>query len=643
MRDYIERYKQRFVDNYGDLLVTDIKTGRVKFPRSAEDFKTNLPSSDRLVADARTNLEYINYLESGYRNGLDDSWKALLNGMADTMGHRSATAEKVLRATADEIGNPTQWLKARAFDAYLALNPMRQFVVQGHQASLLAANFTKYVLSQGMARDMSAVHMAMLMPNKLHKIKGIEKLIGMRVEDALKLADEYRATGFEASIDRNNLVESGLDHLVETSQFKTVRGIKKAHKAVVGTNRKIGFDAGERVNIMSAWLAHRNKAIEQGKDITSQRTKDEIVARARNYTYNMNAAGDLPYNKNALALLFQFMQVPHKAMTQVLFNRALSPAEKVKLATYHAVMLPLPVGIGYELISGLDVEDEDARDFIANGLEGLIANRAAQLMFDDDTRIDISSLAAVDPNAPVDLITGLLTMDAGEILSNAPSLSLWSGHNPRITNIIEETYKFVTEPTDIDAKSSLELMKTFATFSSGYANLSKGFRELFVQEYDRRYNSSMNITDMSITTPESLAQLFGFGSLNEAYSRQTKQEAYSLSKEAREDVKTLYLAQKQAGSRQGLNVDNQEFQQHMLRAFWSATDFTSGQQEEYMKLLARDIQKGDEGVLGLILNNLNYVKAEDLMEMAQGAGVTDEVGDIIQMIMETEQMGDADD
>jgi len=643
MRDYIERYKQRFLSNYGELIETDTKSGRKAFPRSTADFKTNLPSSDKMVADARTNLEYINYLESGYRNGLDDGWKALLNGMADNMGKNSAFAEKVVRATADEIGNPTQWTKARAFDAYLALNPLRQFVVQGHQSSLLAANFTKYVLSQRLARDMAAVHMAMLMPNKLHKIKGIEKLLGMKVDDALKLADEYRATGFEASIDRNNLVESGLDHLVETSNYKTIEGAKKGYRAVVGKSRQWGFDAGERINIMSAWLAHRNKALEQGKDITSIRVQDEIVAKSRNYTYNMNSAGDMPYNKNALALLFQFMQVPHKAMTQVLFNRALSAKEKTKLGLYNALMLPVPVGLGYTIISGLDIEDENLRDFVANGIEGLVANKAAQLMLDDDTRVDISSLASVDPNAPYDLIMGFLTMDAGEILANSPSLSLWTGYNPRMTNILTETYKFVSEPKDISAESSLELMQTFASYSSGYMNLSKGFRELFVQEYDRRYNSSMMITDSSITTPEKVAQILGFGSKNEAYARQTKKELYEKSQEARDDVKAIYLAQKQAGFRKGLNIDSPEAHQHMLRAFWSATDFTVGQQKEYMSLLARDIEKGDDGVLGLILQNLNYVSAEEIMEAAQGAGVTDQVGEIIQMIMETERMGDADE
>ncbi len=636
MRDYIERYKMRFMNDYEDLLKIDENSGQLKFPKDADDFKVVEGSSTSRMGDARTNLEYIHYLESGYRNSLDDGWKALLNGTADILGGKTKVGEKIIRGVVDEIPSPTSWFKARAFDAYLALNPMRQFVVQGHQASLLAANFTKYVGSGKLAQEMAAVHMVMILGDKIDGVKGLEKLMGMKASEAKALAEEYRKTGFDAGIDRNNLVENGLDHLVDTEHLART---KKLYKAVVATNRKIGFDAGERINIMSAWLAHRNKALQDGKDITSKRVRDEVMAKARNYTFNMNAAGDMPYNKNSLALLFQFMQVPHKAMLQAT-NRALSRTERIKLGAYNAVMLPTPVAIGHSLISTLGIEDEDTRDFIANGLEGLVLNKMAQLMFDDDTRVDFSSLAAIDPNAPYDLIHGLLTSDLKEILSSAPALSLWGGYNPRITNIIKETYSFVTEPENLSLREGLELMKTFATYSSGYANMSKSFRELYVQEYDRRYSSSGAISDSAITTPEKLAKIFGFGSLSEAYARQTKTNLYRASQEARDDVKTLYLAQKQMAAKRGINVDNPEWQGKMLRSFWSVGDFSQGQQQEYLRMMAKDAKKGDNGVYGLIFNNMNYLPVEEIEKAAHGAGVYDEISETIQSIITTKKLGE---
>ena len=640
MRDYIERYKQRFMNDYEDLMAIDPASGQRKFPRSADDFVVNESMSNKRIADARTNLEYINYLENGYRNSLDDSWKALLNGIADGLGGAGLKrSEEFVRATVDEVQSPTQWFKARAFDAYLALNPLRQLVVQGHQATLLTANFPKYVVSQRLARDTTAIHMAMIAGDKLKNIKkggALEKLMGMKAEDALALAEEYRKTGFDATIDRNNLVENGLDSLIETDRFKTAKAFQTK---VVGTARKYGFDAGERINIMTSWLAHRNKALEEGKDITSKRVQAEIMGKARNYTFNMNAAGDMPYNKNALNLVFQFMQVPHKAMLQMT-NRVLSRSERAKLAAFNAVVLPMPVGLGYNIIADWEIENEEARDFIANGLEGYMFNKAAQLAFDDDTRIDFSSLAAVDPNAPVDLIVGILEGNLIDILSNAPALSLWAGHNPRVSNIITETAKFVSEPENMSVDEGLALMNTFASFSSGYANLSKSYKELMVQEYDRRYNSSGGISDMEVTTPEMFAKSLGFGSLTEAYNRETKKHVYQASAEARKDVKELYLAQKQMGARRGVYVDNPEWSQHMLRGFWTTADFTLGMKEEYIKLMTRDAKAGDDGVLNLMLRNMNLISEEKLREAAFGSNYQEDMEEVLKLINEQQPLGE---
>lgn len=634
MREYLDNVKLRFMDEYGDLIRTNPTNGQLIFPRSADDFVLDVSASNKRIADARTTLEYINYLENGYRSTLDDSWKALLNGLADGLGHlKLGKSEEFVRAVADEVANPTGWFKARAFDAYLALNPLRQFVVQGHQASLLAANFPKYVLSQELARDMMGIHMAMIMGDKIKNLKGFEKLVGKSADEILDLAEEYRLTGFDATIDRNNLVEKGLDNLVETEHFKTA---KKAHRVVVGSMRKVGFDAGERINIMSSWLAHRHKALEglnNKADIKSRRVQDEVIAKARNYTFNMNAAGDMPYNKNSLALLFQFMQVPHKAMLQMT-NRALSRAERARLAAYNAVMLPLPVGLGYSIIADWEIEDKDARDLIANGLEGFLFNKLAQASFGDDTQVDFSSLAAVDPNAIPDLIHGILTTDIGEILSNAPSLSLWAGHNPRATEIIKETWKFVSEPTDIDLDKSLALMNTFASFSSGYMNLSKSYKELLVQEYDRRYNSVGAITDTELTTPEMFAKALGFGSLQEAYSRETKSRLYLASKEAREDAKEIYNAQKKLVAKQGINVDNPQWSHEMLRAFWTAGDFSLAMKEEYLKAMSRDARNQEDGVMNMILRNVNTVDVDTLREAAYGSGYQGKLEETLRYIDE---------
>ena len=634
MRGYLERYKARFMDEYGDMLPLD-DYGKPVWPRTAADLKPSSRDSGGKVSDARSNLEYINYLENGYRNSLDDTWKAMMNGLADALGKYSATGERLVRATSEEISSPTTFFKARAFDAYLALNPLRQFVVQGHQATLLTANFTEYVLTQRLAQDMTALNLAIIMGKNLGKVKGVESLMGRSVEDAMELLAQYKRTGFEASIDRNNLVEKGLDQLIETTRFKTA---KKVHKAIVGSARKIGFDAGERVNIMSSWLAHRDRALKEGKDITSPRVFDEVTAKARNYTFNMNAAGDMPYNKNSLSLLFQFMQVPHKAMLQ-LTNRALSRSERAKLATYNLVMLPLPVGMVTTILGDSLPEDPTARDVVINGVEGAIVNKIAREMYGDDTSIDFSSLAAVDPDAPWELVHGLLTLDIVEIFMNSPSLSLWAGHNPRVTNIIREVGKFISPPEG-DTREVGALLHTFGQYSSGYANFSKSYKALAVQKYARTYSSTGQISGTDVTTPEMIALAFGFRSLEEALNTVVKGELYNASKAARDDVKEVYRLQTQSLARRGVNVDNPEYSTEMMRAFWLATDFREDQKSEYLRLINKDVAKGETAVLGMIVNNLNLVKPEDLDRAISMSGNKEALEETMKLLRRTGEKGE---
>jgi hypothetical protein len=616
MRDFIERYKLRYMEQYGDMLPSD-GMGGVRMPRNSAEIDASVQGRDtsKRAADARTNLEYLHSLEYGYRNSIDDVYKALLNGMGDALGKYSKTAEKGVRAIGEEIVSPTAWFRGRAFESYLALNPLRQFIVQAHQATMLTANFHKYVVSQKLAQEMNAVYLATLMGPNLKKVKGVEKLMGMSVDDAIKLREDYLKTGLHDAIDKNNLIEGGLDQLVETTRFA---GAKKFHKSVVTRVRKAGFDAGESINMLSAWLAHRNRALEKDLDVTSKRVADDITAQARNYTYNMNQAGEMPYNKNSLSLIFQFMQVPHKAMTQIAFNRQLTFAEKSNLALYNAVMLPLPAGVMTTWLSTLLPEDETTREIIVDGFEAYTFNMLARSMFDDDTRVDFSSITAIDPYAPIDLITGILTSDIGKILSSSPSLQLVSGYNPRITNIVRGVNDIITAPTEVDAKKLGDLALTFANYSSGVANFSQSFKELYLQEYTKRYNSSGSIVDPSITTPEMVAKAFGFGTATEKFDRLVKQSVYEESQDAKSDVKEFYRVLTQVAARRGLNVDDKEWSTEIMREFFRGREFTIGQREEFMRLMKADMMKGRYGAMDVLLKSTRHVPSDRLREIISG-------------------------
>ena len=607
MRSYLDTYKTRFMDEYGDMLEAD-KVGNKVMPRQASDLNPVEGLTNKRAADARTHLEYINYLENGYRNSLDDVYKATMNSLADLVGGVSETGEKVIRAGLEEVVSPSGRIKMVAFDAYLATNPLRQFVVQAHQGTLLAANFGDYVLSQRLAKDLTSVYMTVVTDNSPKVLKSLAKFSGRSEAELKKMAKDYINSGLDASIDRQNLVEGGLDQMVETTRGK---GAKEFYRKTVGTTRKIGFDQGERINIMSAWLAHRDDALKTTKSL-SQRDLSNIAAKARNYTFNMNYAGDMPYNKNSLSVLFQFMQVPHKAMLQVASNRGLSGVERSKLLAYNMAMLPLPAGFALSYFGQVLPEDQATKELMLEGVESAVFNKLASLISEGETSVDFRGLAAIDPEAPYELIHGILTGNLMEIASSSPSLQMFVGHNPRVANFVREAKNVVMAP-DVSTDEMMALAQSFGNISSGVANFSQAYKELFVNELANRYNKAGQPIAKNLTTPEMVAKAFGLPTQREGIDRRVKQKLYEDSQAATDDVRKFYKLQTNHLANMGLNRDSDDWESKLatLRSMSTGwVQFNERQKQEYFKLVLKDARKGEEGVLGYILRSSGYVPTE---------------------------------
>ena len=620
MRNWLDNQKDLFLKEFAD--VVPKKNGLPYFPENSDELAANKVGSnyDKRMADANTAWEYITSLEHGYRSSIDDLWKSALNGIAHTIGAKSQGAERAIRALAEEVPSPTGFMRGRAFDAYLATNPLRQFVVQGHQSILLLSNFTKYA-SFGLSRDMAAIHLAMVHGDDVKKMKGMSKVLGISPEDAVQLRREWDATGFEGSIDRNNLIEVGIEDIVESTRFKNTR---KAHKAVVGNLRKVGFDVGERINLMSSWLAHRNKALEEGKNVTAPEVRGEIKALARNFTFNMNAAGEMPYNKNALSLIFQFMQVPHKAMLTGLTNKALSRNDKAKLMAFNMIVLPTPPIIAYNIVASLGLDDDDpSAEIIRNGVEGFLINHTARTIMGDDTNIDLSSLSAIDPYGLYELIFSAGNTGIADMVANSPSMSLLMGNNPKIAAAYDEVSRLLKEPSDEQLLTSIN---TFLNISSGYANFSKAYKEAFMDNLTYRLSSSGRVTAEGVTILETVAKAFGMPTTEETYDRIAKTKSWEESSAARKDVQDQYKMDKMHLVRAGVEVGSQEFVEALYgdgNPFWIAGN-TPELQMVYMNEMKKDINAQDSRMVDYLLKSAGFVSYSSFEAAVKNSSLPDD-------------------
>ena len=628
MRDFLETTKARAMSQYADVFPKN-KFGQTEFPAKPGDVVAKRGFSKR-AADARTVVEYVNSLEKGFINGIDDGLKYFFRAMADISGEKGLTrTEKAFNFSA-EVAAPTRLGKGTAFTLYLALNPLRQFIVQSHQAVQLLALAPKYAMTD-LPGEMAVVLAArgdVELPPKM--LEGL----GMTKEDVLKLAEDYEMSGLSASIDKSNLVKGSLTEIADATSAggyrknPLARVVGKAAQGVA-VSRKIGFDYGEELNMLSAWLTHRHLQLRKkkpGQELT-RADMEETRALARNYTLNMTRSGEMLYNQNALGMMFQFMQVPHKSFLQWTTNRNLTGLQKSRIAAFNAVFYGAPSGtLMAAILNPVLPEDGEAREIVQQGVESYMFNKALSSMTGEDVNIDFSSLAATDGTGMYELLTDLFTTDVGEIVAATPAGSLVAGNNPRITNFLRvaaETFHF-KEPSDGDRATLGETALEFAKLSSGMSNAFKAKTAL---EYEKSYDSYGGTSNKDVTTPEAIFQAFGFSGREQALEWAVSSDLYEARKGFEDDVKEAYRLAKQGLAREGITQDESEYRRRVMNWAWSTFKETPRAYQIIQRQLQFDIENNaDDAMYRSILRQFpsmenNRAKMDQIIN---DAPITDE-------------------
>lgn len=626
MRDILETTKTRFVSQYGDFLPTG-EFGQKVMPATVQDVRYyGGPENKKKLADAITTYNYIKYLEDGYVNAIDDSYKATLKSIADIAGNVGLNnVDKGLRWMAEGRG-PSAMAKNLAFNMYLALNPLRQFVVQSHQAVQLAALNPRWIANADAVPQITILMLKQMgapVPEKL--LKGA----GFTAESAEEMFQQFKKTGQVAAIDKQNLVRGSLLNLADQMNVgKTLVGRTWQYTtAPITWSRRVGFDAGELVNTMSAWLANRDLAIRAGKDMKRSDVQAEVAGAARNFTYNMNAAGDLPYNQNTLAAVFQFQQVPHKAITTMTTNRVLTPAQKLRLAGFNAIMYTLPPAAMYSWFgeSGADIlpKDQEARDLVVQGLEGYTLNKLLSLASGEKSSVDWSGLSPVDMYGTMDFIHSLFTTDVGTIISNTPSGQLLFGNNPRLTNFAKSTARYFNLVDDYkDPTTFAQVVTDFAKLSSGFSN---AYKAAYVLEYGKKYGTLGGNTNSNIPTPNAIALVFGFQSLADAQTRYVNDKLYNKSKDLEKDVKEYYKQAKNHLLSKDPGITSSELAQKLTGEAWRVWGNDNIRAKQLLLgELRRDLQDKDARLYQQVLRNNNILNAAELENLMRAVPYKDE-------------------
>lgn len=511
IREVLEASKQRAIQQYGDLFPK--REGQVQWPTKADEIGLQGRMGESRTADARTTWEYLNYLENGYINSIDDVVKGMLNALGTTLGKAGLGKAERAATWLSDIA-PMSNARAITFHALIGMNPLRQLVVQPHQILRMLAYDAKAFL--GSVEDM----------NGFLAYKATGKYLNNNTKDFVKFVEE---SGMLDAVDRHNLVRGTISDLANSSNIVRRAG-GKLKAAVVDTPRKVGFDIGEQINLLAHLATIRKSKMNKGLNVADKAVRDEIYAEARNLSYGMNYATDMPYNQTFASALLQFMQVPHKAILQITTNRGLSRIDKAKMGIFDALMWGIPAvtiaeAIGYDILP----DDEFARETLLFGLESAALNNFFSTITGEDVKMDYSSLAPYDMTGWAKIISTYWSEGLGQTLLNTPTGQLYFGNNPRITNAFKKLGQFFgwVEDPDLSPEDEVEVIKEFAKITSGMSN---AFKAKAILDSHKRLDSKGGVIDPTVNNMEALGQLFGFPT-------QDATQYFAMSKKMREGTK----------------------------------------------------------------------------------------------------------
>lgn len=635
-RDWLETAKARFMAQYSDVLPR--AQGQVKFPASRSEIG-EAGISSKMATDARTTWEYIRSMENGYQNSIDAGYRAMFNTMADLVGTRGfGNTERAIRSVAAGRG-PTGAVKSLAFNLMLALNPLRQFLVQSHQAIMLTASFPTYTASR-MVPDLAIVMTKHLAEGKNVKIPdNFFTQWGRTPEQAEAMFQALKKSGIADGIKAHELVREGMNSLADGSAYtaaqmgtSALRTATAPLRTTLKVARKVGFDMGEYLSSSASFLAHYDDALKRGVKMDAAGIEDTF-AKSRNYVYNMDRAGAMPYNHNNLAMFTQFLQVPHKAITQLLFNRGISSKQRFAMSAFMGAMFGPTAVVGLVPGTGdameaffhdLFPEDPTTRNALRTGLESVMLNNFFTSLYGEEVNLDYKSLAPLDAYGLTEFVQTAFDEGITKVVTNSPGGSLLFGSNPRVMQVLSTfgSLMGMGPAKEKDPTTVGNMFMDIANLSSGFSNAYKAKQAL---EYGRKIGALGGTTDGTVNSFEAIAQAFGIPTADQEASRKILDSTWKSQEAFDNDVKQTFNKYAKIITQDGLTADQFEYAIKMAESEMSAYGNNQRAAEVWNQQLKKQQSNGDYRIIDKVMEMSGWAKKSDVNRLIdQAPGITEE-------------------
>lgn len=619
-RDWLETSKRRLVATYSDVLPK--KDGRIQYPSNVSEIK----GTSKEAADARATFEYIRAMENGYTNLIDDGYKAVVNNVAEMLGERGFGKLEQFARKGSEV-SVTNLPKRVSFNLMIALNPLRQLVLQTSQTVLLATRFPSYT-GRLIGDNMLLITHNLSAGKDLPEV--VFKTFGRTREEWRAMMKAMDESGLTKGISKHDIAKGLVDTAADSSirSMKAVRDSKlkkvikapaTAGKAVVAGARKIGFDAGEYMVQASSFMAHYTDAVKGGKTLTKAEL-DNVTHLARNFTGNFGRSGNLAMNQNTLSVVTQYLQVPVKLAQLVLTNKAIPLKNRAGMAVSGAVLFGFGAEDVYNVFSDDLPSDPFARELVTQGLISAAANGIIRSVTGESSRIDIkSSINPFDAYGLVEFVDKAVNGSVVELVTESPSGSLLFGSNPRITNLLSTAGALMGLGDVAEGMEPMlwgQLWKDVANLSSGASN---GYKALMALQYRKQFAATGGVIADNISTPEAIAMALGFPVQDGQANWKVIEDIASKYQLRKADIEGVFNRHSRMLVADGMAADQSAYAMKMAQAAMSIYKDDPEARKMWWSLVKEKTESGDDRLMKRIMSSAKWATPEEVNKWIEGA------------------------
>lgn len=640
--NWLQTTKGRFMQQYGSVI--EPQGGKTIFPTHPKFINTSDLTKKRLSDEARTTWEYINHMENVRMNYGAALWKYGLKSAEEVFGESAAKGSlvgKVGEKTAKglQVVKPADWSKRIAFEAAVVFNPMRQIFLGAFdvltKGPMHGLNFAKGLKD---APAMVAANMAIGSKSPEARAQWMKIATGMsgRTEKDISLMlENFHQSGLVAAIDKQAMMSAGLHTEVERASVKNglsgpvARGAENAYEKLRGIPYK-GFEYNEYMTQGIVWASRYNQELTRvnklGRAKLNKTELEDITSHVRSLNYGQNRAGELAYNSSALGVLFQFIQIPHKALMLIApqsigGSKMLTKGQKIKLTGTALALYGTPDDFfGVDVTGGItaNIEDEQLRNTLRHGL-------VWNAFFNSfDASVSTRELSPFDAEAILDKFVSIYN---GTPFADSPAAQFaW----PRVTEAMRHTtgvWGVGFEDYDTPERFGSVVSK-WASISSGYSNYLKG---AYAMKHEEFISSKGWLSDPEVTGSEAMLKVWGVRTLAEQEIFETQQNIKKLRRAALDDVRMWFTDYKQSRIALGDDIREAEFMNRAYAEMWRVykdTEAFKPMQEELRRLLKMDSQQGETKFMRDMLRAVEIVGPDDLKGMFNISGLSqDEIKD----------------